>query len=207
MFICRHVLKEFRTTVDDLHTRLWPVYRYISAVQPPNCISIQSAKINNQPVLFANDPPAEEDVTPTVQLYMRPVGAAPITTTPMDILSCFSCVLLFLQALHEAGFCHRDIRIDNVIRCAGAYTVIDLELAAANNQPVFWASAALPEGVSPAGRAYVHTDDLWQLGRMILRLVGVGADERSIAIRRVAEDLVDGRVASARDALQLVSQI
>jgi serine/threonine protein kinase len=106
-----------------------------------------------------------------------------------------------LEDLHRADYCHRDIRLDNIMRCANTYVVIDLELAARADQHVFWRSDALPPEVAAGARVFGQLDDLWQLGKLSLgvELVEDGVLRR---IHHLARRLVQRDVPSAREALE-----
>ena len=118
------------------------------------------------------------------------------------------CILTFLEDFHSAGFCHRDIRLDNVIRCSDTYVVIDLELAARADQPVFWRSDALPFDVAARSRVYGQLDDLWQLGKLIRRVeLAVAEDAVASQIRHLASRLVQRDVPSARAALEALQHL
>lgn len=79
--------------------------------------------------------------------------------------------------------------------------VIDLELAARNDQFVFWTSRALPPDVAARARGFNFLDDLWQLGMMIRGTENDQQDAINRQIYELAEGLVQRTLNSAADAL------
>lgn len=113
---------------------------------------------------------------------------------------------MFLDDLHGAGLCHRDIRLDNIVRCSNTYMVIDLELAASADKLVFWSSSALPPDVDARVRGFHFMDDLWQLGKMI-RQIEVYHDAITHSIFELAERLVGRHIKTAAEALESLGSL
>lgn len=213
MFPTRGVLKEFTVKAEDLSTRLYPVYYYITTAGLDHCISIVAATVEHLDFDFRSGaPPALAPGSHAhVTLTMKPVGCAVDARTTSDVHTCVTHVLTFLEGLHGAGFCHRDIRVDNVIRCDRVYKVIDLELADFSGQRVFWESDALPPSAKTG--PYVFAHDLWQVGSMIdVLLREVDVTDKTAHVDRfnmmdlLASDLKKGDV-SASDALVRIRAI
>lgn len=201
-----HVHKAFKTTAGDFYGRLRPLYQHLQASPPANGISIFSARVNGVPISFSHNPPAvaTHEVV-DVEIHTRPVGASPTLSTAAELLVCFKCVLEFLRDLHAAGFCHRDLRQDNIIRCGSTFRVIDMEMAARIDRPVFWDSTSLPADIKDRG--FRADDDLWQLGRMILNVDPPRPDPRVAAIHSLAERLVQRNLVTADEALATLAEI
>lgn len=86
--------------------------------------------------------------------------------------------------------------------------VIDLELAGRTDTPVFWPSDTLPRDVKAGRRAFGVLDDLWQLGKMILK-VELGGPQEDVrkGVYAMARQLVARRMASATAALSSLSDL
>ena len=64
-----------------------------------------------------------------IDLRLEPVGARVRITGTSQLRSLVSCLLTTLKVIHEYGFVHRDIRLDNVVRATNDWLLIDWELA------------------------------------------------------------------------------
>ena len=58
-------------------------------------------------------------------LTMKPVGALVRITGTAQLRSLVSCILTILKHIHEHGFVHRDICLDNVARVTNGWLLID----------------------------------------------------------------------------------
>lgn len=109
---------------------------------------------------------------------------------------------------HDAGYCHRDIRLDNVVRCFNRYLVIDLEVAGPLGERVFWHSNTLPPDVAAGTRGFDPLDDLWQLGNLIRRVELAGAqDGVARQVYDMAGRLLQRDIPSATAALNVLSDL
>ena len=68
-----------------------------------------------------------------VKLRLEPVGALVRITGTAQMRSLVSCLLTTLKHIHEYGFVHRDVRLDNVVRATNGWLLIDWELAGRTN--------------------------------------------------------------------------
>jgi serine/threonine protein kinase len=119
--------------------------------------------------------PADVDVAITnivwrVWVKLTPVGAQWVLRTDADLRTLCRDVLTALAAAHNAGFVHRDVREDNLVRCDAGFVLVDWELAGPIGDPVFWrpAEGRVPPNVVQ-GTAWSPGMDLWQLGRVLKR--------------------------------------
>ena len=83
----------------------------------------------------------------SVKLRLQPVGALVRITGTAQLRSLVFCLLTTLRHIHEYGFVHRNVRLDNVIRATNGWLWIDWELAGRTNQFVWWEGKLLPHGV------------------------------------------------------------
>ena len=87
---------------------------------------------------------------------LEPVGALVRITGTAQLRSLVSCLLTTLKHIHEYGFVHRDVRLDNVIRTTNGWLLIDWELAGRTNQNVWWEGNSF-EAVTRWGKAQTRT--------------------------------------------------
>ena len=129
----------------------------------------------------------------SVTLRLEPVGALVRITGTAQMRSLVSCLLTILKHIHESGFVHRDVRLDNVVKATNGWLLIDWELAGRTNQIVWWEAKLLPDGVKQRLEPYTCKTDLWQLG-MLIKTAAVSVD---VAITSFAERLLAGDFATA----------
>jgi len=129
----------------------------------------------------------------SVKHRLEPVGALVRITGIAQLRSLVSCLLTTLKHIHEYGFVHRDVRLDNVVRATNGWLLIDWELAGRTNQIVWWEGKLLPDGVKHRLEPYTCKTDLWQLG-MLIKTAAVSAD---VAITSFADHLLAGDFATA----------
>ncbi|DBA79689.1 TPA: hypothetical protein ACH3X1_008362 [Trebouxia sp. C0004] len=110
-----------------------------------------------------------------------------------QLRSLVSCLLTILKHIHEYGFVHRDIRLDNVVKGTNGWLLIDWELAGRTNQIVWWEGKLLPDGVKHRSEPFTVKTYLWQLG-MLIKTAAVCAD---VATTSFADHLLAGNFATA----------
>ena len=133
-----------------------------------------------------------------VTLHLAPVGARFSIRSDAQLRSLVSSLLSTLQAVHQAGLVHRDIREDNAVRYFDRWVLIDWELAGRADEQVWWHGKSLPPAVE-AGNAYICQHDLWQVGKLIHRCAVA-----SRAAGDFARLLMEGFFASADIAMQSI---
>ena len=111
----------------------------------------------------------------SVKLRLEPVGALVRITGTAQLRSLVSCLLTTLKHIHEYGFVHRDVRLDNVIRATNSWLLIDWELVGRTNQIVWWQGKLLSDGVKHRLEPYTGKTNLWQIGKLI-KIAAVSAD-------------------------------
>ena len=122
----------------------------------------------------------------SIKLRLEPVGALVRIAGPAQLRSLVSCILTVLENIHEHGFVHRDICLDNIVRGNNGWLLIDWELAGRTNQIVWWEGKLLPDGVKHRTQPYTCKTDLWQLG-MLIKTATICAD---VAITSFADCLL-----------------
>jgi thiamine kinase-like enzyme len=130
-FFDDYLTKKFTLSSDRVN-QLLEVYAAIDKL--PNCIQLQSLKLDGKEVKAAKRKSSRNKDETSVEIQLAPLGALRPPKTPEDLKAATSDVLLFLEAFHKKGFVHRDLRWDNIIRMANGYSVIDFELAACNDE-------------------------------------------------------------------------
>ena len=138
---------------------------------------------------------AEDEVLLTLRL--APVGDILDISSDAQLHSLLTSLLSTLQAVHGAGFVHRDIRTDNILQYNNRWVLIDWELAGRADEKVWWHGKSLPDAVL-AGELYTRQHDLWQVGKLVQ---GYGAGQAAVSF---ASQLLAGRFASAAFALQSI---
>ena len=128
-----------------------------------------------------------------VQLRLEPVGALICITDLAQLRSLVSCLLTTLKHIHEYGFVHRNIRLDNVVKGPDGWLLIEWELAGRANHIVWWEGRLLPDGVKHRLEPFTVQTDLWQLG-MLTKTAAVCAD---VATTSFADHLLAGSFATA----------
>ncbi|KAK9802739.1 hypothetical protein WJX73_005317 [Symbiochloris irregularis] len=128
------------------------VYRVLHACNIPGVVQCSSLQVDGAHYCLAarqsrrNHPLAKcKQTAPhshSVRLLLTPVGA---NTRPQDlpeVLTFTQELLGTLGKLHKAGLVHRDICLANIIRHERWY-LIDFEVAASVNSPIWWTCEAL----------------------------------------------------------------
>ncbi|CAL8466425.1 g5961 [Coccomyxa elongata] len=110
------------------------------------------------------------DTSYHVELELEPVGACFIIHDGNELRSLVASLLATLRPLHEAGYVHRDIRMDNIVRYFQQWILIDWELAGRVDQTVWWEGNCnlLPDPVRLRQHPYTAQTDLWQVGKLII---------------------------------------
>jgi len=103
-----------------------------------------------------------------VQLRLHPVGARISLESNQRLCSLVNSLLATLAPVHAAGFVHRDICLDNIVKGPGGWVLIDWELAGKENQAVWWTGLHLPPAVKAGSEPYTCKSDLWQIGQLVL---------------------------------------
>lgn len=108
------------------------------------------------------------DSTCLVHLRLQPVGARISIQSSQQLCNLVNSLLATLAPIHAAGFVHRDIRLDNVVKGPRGWVLLDWELAGRQDQPVWWTGQILPPAVKSGSEAYSCKTDLWQIGQLVL---------------------------------------
>jgi serine/threonine protein kinase len=134
-----------------------------------------------------------------VHLNLQPVAAAWVLYDNEALHSLCADVLGTLAALHSEGFVHRDVRDANILRDTCHFLLIDWELAAPIDDPVFWdaADGLLPPDVHK-GTRWQPWMDLWQLGQ-VMRVWSAPANALSNAFMT---KLLSKQFSNAAEALE-----
>lgn len=103
-----------------------------------------------------------------VHLRLHPVGARISVRSNQQLCSLVNSLLAALAPVHAAGFVHRDIRLDNVVKGPNGWVLLDWELAGRENQYVWWTGQILPPAVRAGHEWYTCKTDLWQIGQLVL---------------------------------------
>ena len=103
-----------------------------------------------------------------VHLRLRPVGARITFQSSQQLLNLVNSLLATLAPVHAAGFVHRDIRLDNIVKGPKGWVLLDWELAGRQDQPVWWTGQMLPPAVKSGSEPYTCKTDLWQIGQLVL---------------------------------------
>ena len=140
------------------------------------------------------------DVLHEVTLKLTPVGAGFVLHSDVQLHSLVRSLLATLEAVHRAGFVHRDIRCDNVVKgMHDNWYLIDWELAGRSGVKVWSPGKSLPEEVSMHGgrEPYLSKHDLWQVGELIEANYTVACQES----REFAKQIKAGKFTSAHSAM------
>ena len=174
------------------------------------CTPWRNSPVNHVPVLLQLDhhvidfnsqtfalPPIVGDAH--VQLSLFPVGARFLIKSDDQLRSLTTSLLETVAALHQAGFVHRDIRLDNIVHYFGQWILIDWELTGPVGAPVWWDAREKPPGIQLSS-PWTIAADLWQIGCIIQRYIWLDP-----LCQRTAKGLVDGSLPTAEDALAALS--
>ena len=131
-----------------------------------------------------------------VELELEPVGASFIVQNSNELQSLVASLLSTLRLLHAAGYVHRDIRMDNIVKYFERWLLIDWELAGRVDQEVWWEGKLLPDPVRLRQHPYTVQIDLWQVGMLIISQENVA----SPAAKQFAQKLVSYEFQSAAQA-------
>lgn len=103
-----------------------------------------------------------------VQLRLQPVGARISFKSNHQLRELVNSLLATLAPVHAAGFVHRDIRLDNIVKGPNGWVLLDWELAGRQGQHVWWTGKMLPPAVKSGSELYTCKTDLWQVGQLVL---------------------------------------
>lgn len=127
-----------------------------------------------------------------VQLRLHPVGARISLESNQQLCSLVNSLLATLAPVHAAGFVHRDICLDNIVKGRNGWVLIDWELAGRENQAVWWTRQHLPLAVKAGSELYSCITDLCQIGQLVLSHACPSASSAAYA-----HQLKSGRFTSA----------
>jgi len=92
-----------------------------------------------------------------------------------EAIRLFKCILLALEHIHELGFCHRDIKLSNVmLSSTGRVKLIDLGFAAPDNSPqdIFCGTPYyMPPEISLRREYFGKEADIWSAGVLAFKLL------------------------------------
>ena len=133
-----------------------------------------------------------------VELELKPVGACCVIHDENELRSLVASLLSALRSLHETGFVHCDISMNNIVRYFQQWVLIDWELAGHVDQVVWWEGNynLLPDPVRLRQHPYTVQTDLWQVGQLMMSQLGL-ASRGAICF---AQQLVNGDFESAAQA-------
>ncbi|BDA48582.1 probable crinkler effector protein 8 [Coccomyxa sp. Obi] len=194
----KHVTKSFAVPIDHLPDLL-DVYTTLAELRMPDVIRCRSLKVAGTVMDLSNNtmrilPQGQSSCH--VVLELEPVGACFTITDETELRSLVVSLLSTLCRLHEAGYVHRDIRVDNIVKYFQQWVLIDWELAGRVDQDVWWEGSALPEPVRLHQRPYTVKTDLWQVGKLMMTQQVVASREAKL----FAQKLVNGDFQSAAQA-------
>ncbi len=89
------------------------------------------------------------------------MGAIVCINDAAQLHSFISSLLTTLRHIHEHGFVHQDICLDNVVKVMDGWLLIDWELAGRANQIIWWEGKLLPDLVKRRPEPYNCKTDLW----------------------------------------------
>lgn len=139
------------------------------------------------------------DSVSLVHLRLRPVGARISFQGSQLLRSLVNSLLATLAPVHAAGFVHRDIRLDNIVKGPKGWVLLDWELAGRQDQPVWWTGQILPPAVKSGSEPYTCKTDLWQIGQLVLTH-GIGsAGSAAYAHQLMAEHVTSAAMAPAAE--------
>ena len=108
-----------------------------------------------------------------VRLQLQPLGAMWLRPQLPGLHELARDLLQTLQTVHAQAIVHRDVREANIVR-ADRWLLIDFELAAPAGTPTFWSAGDQPDAARQ-GEGWTPAMDLYQLGHMLSRLLGIHA--------------------------------
>lgn len=127
-----------------------------------------------------------------VNLRLHPVGARISLESNQQLCNLVNSLLATLAPVHAAGFVHRDVRLDNVVKGPDGWVLIDWDLAGRENQYVWWTGQTLPPAVRAGTETYTCKTDIWQIGQLVLSHAFPSASSAAYA-----DKLMSGQVTSA----------
>jgi len=138
------------------------------------------------------------------KLHLSPIGKAVRDPEPdmRVVVEALRCVLVALDKLHDLGWCHRDVRWKNILQVEdGTFMLIDFEYAAMEGRRITWSNNHLPPEVKrDQNMAWGKSQDMWQVGRLLLGVLGQRDDFSQLHMLLSREDPAFRM--SAKDALQ-----
>ena len=134
-----------------------------------------------------------------VHLRLRPVGARISFKSSQQLCSLVNSLLATLAPVHAAGFVHRDIRLDNVVKGPDGWVLLDWELAGRIDQRVWWTGQMLPPAIKARSESYTCKTDLWQIGQLVLTHATPSAGSAAYAHQLMAGHLTSATMAPMAD--------
>ncbi|CAL8466510.1 g6046 [Coccomyxa elongata] len=163
-----HVTKSFAVPTEHLH-ELLKVYTTLAQLGTPDVLRCRSLKIAGEVVDLRENAMRRLPLgNSSYYVELEPMGACFIIHDDSELRSQVASLLSTLRPLHEAGYVHRDIRMDNIVKYFQQWLLIDWELAGRVDQLVWWEGKLLPEPVRLHQHPYTIQTDLWQVGKLIL---------------------------------------
>ncbi|DBA94012.1 TPA: hypothetical protein ACH3X1_001664 [Trebouxia sp. C0004] len=175
---------------------LLDVYGLLQKLRHPGTIRCASLHVNDvkQHMKHPMDSITQQisNSTSLVHLRLHPVGARINLKNNQQLCNLVNSLLATLAPVHAAGFVHRDIRLDNVVKGPDGWVLLDWELAGRENQRVWWTGQSLPPAIRAGFELYTCQTDLWQIGQLVLTHA-----IPSVGSAAYAHQLMSGQVTSA----------
>jgi len=217
-----HVVKVFRPTLllkapeiaETSRRKEGAAMRRLNERVPPSPYIVRMTEAGDLPVTFKDQPLslpwiASEYInggpegTTLTERITRSVEATGVGFDPERILRVLRCVTEGLNAIHEVGLIHRDIKPDNVLLCGFAETEIakitDFGVAKAQGfevtfgpQPVGTIGYAAPEQLGLLQADTTLATDVFALGVLVYRMIAADEYFRRIQFAQLAIRKDDG---------------
>ena len=134
-----------------------------------------------------------------IHFRLSPVGARICFLSNQELRNLVNSLLATLAPVHAAGFVHRDIRLDNIVKGPKGWVLLDWELAGRQNQPVWWPGQVLPPAVQSGSEPYTCKTDLWQIAQLVLTHAINSAGSAAYAHQLMSGHFVSAAMAPAAE--------
>ena len=134
-----------------------------------------------------------------VHLRLQPVGARISFQSSQQRCNLVNSLLATLAPVHAAGFVHRDIRLDNIVKGPKGWVLLDGELAGRQDQFVWWTGQILPPAVKSGSEMYSCKTDLWQIGQLVLTHAISSGGSAAYAHHLMSGDVTSAAMAPAAE--------